>query len=128
MCGKFDTRTYHDFTIDHSYFKGDLIFTKGNEMRMTCFDLFKRKYKQMRKILIPLCIKSHDRYYFNILRIITIFYHLYIEHEIYNLAYNKNKGFLNDILFIKVTMGKRDGYYTLLKIIRRRGNQLYVKL
>ena len=122
MCGKFDTRTYHDFIIDQSYFKGDLIFTKGNEMIMTCFDLFKRQYKQMKNSFIPLCIESHDRYYFNILRIITIFYHLYIEYEIYNLAYNKNKGFLNDIRFIKVTMGKRDGYYTFLKIIRRRGN------
>ena len=35
---KIDTRTHHDFTIDKSYFKGESIFTKGNEMIMTCSD------------------------------------------------------------------------------------------
>ena len=89
-----DTRTYHDFNIDKSYFKGNLIFTRGNETRMTCYDLFKRQYKQMRKKIIPLCKNSPNRYDLNLLRIITLIYHMYIEYELCNLAYNKNTVFL----------------------------------
>ena len=37
---KNDTRTYHEFTIEITYFKGDSIFVTGNEMRMTCSNLF----------------------------------------------------------------------------------------
>ena len=53
MRGKIDTGTYHDFKIGKSYFKGDSIFTKGNEMIIICYDLFERHYKQMRKTFIP---------------------------------------------------------------------------
>ena len=122
MCGNIDTITYNHFTIDKFYFVGDSILTKGNYTRMTCYDLFKRKYKQMRKQFIPLCKKSPNRYYFNVLSIITLFYHLYIEYEIYYLEYNKSKVFINDILFMQGTMGKWEDHYTFLKIIRRRGN------
>ena len=41
------------------------------------------------KLFIPLCLESHDGYYFNIFRMITICYHLYVEHEIYAMAYLK---------------------------------------
>ena len=122
MCGKIDTRTYYDFTIDNIYFKGDSIYTKGNEMRFTLFDLFERKYKHTRKTLNTLCLKSHDRYCFNTLMIMTLFYNLYIEYKMYNLAYSKNKGYPNDSLCIQRTMGRWDNHYTFLKIIRRRGN------
>ena len=40
-----DTITYHEFTIDQSYFKGNPNFTIGNEMIMTCYDFLGRKYK-----------------------------------------------------------------------------------
>ena len=73
----------------------------------------------MRKKFILLCKISHDRYYFNILSIITLFYHFYIEYEIYKLAYSKNKGYLNDSLFILGTMGNWGDYHKFLKIIRR---------
>ena len=36
----------------------------------------------MKKMLIPLCKYSTDRYHFNILIIITIIYHIYIEFEL----------------------------------------------
>ena len=57
-----DTITYHDFTIDKSYFKGELIFNRGNEMRITCSALYERQHKQMRQICIPLCKKSPNIY------------------------------------------------------------------
>ena len=43
---------------DKSYLKGDLICTILNEMRRTCYNLFERQYKQVRKFLFP-CISSH---------------------------------------------------------------------
>ena len=70
----------------------------------------------------------HVIYYLNLLIIITLFYHLYIQYEIYNSEYNKNKGYLDDSLFIQGIMGKWDDYDTFLKIIRRRGNWIYIKL
>ena len=65
------------------------IFTIGKEMRDTCDQLFSGKYMHLMKLFIPLCLKSPDRYYFNILRIITLFYHMYLEYEIYNLTQKK---------------------------------------
>ena len=50
---KTDAITYHNFTIDKLYFKGYLIFTRGNEMRMTCSTLFKIQYKLMKRNLFP---------------------------------------------------------------------------
>ena len=67
---------------------------------------YTEKYEKLRTILIPLCLESHDRYYFNILRMITLLYHLYIEHEIYDISQIKNKNHLNDNLFIKYTIIK----------------------
>ena len=61
MCEKIDTRTYHEFMIDENYFMGDLIFTKGNEIRITCSDLFKRQYKNMGFFSFP-CVKTHMTY------------------------------------------------------------------
>ena len=62
--------------------------------------------------LIPLCLKSHGKYCFNLLSIIKLLYHFYTEHEIYNLAYDKRKGYLNDSLFIEGTIGSWDYYDT----------------
>ena len=70
-------------------------------MRDTCYEIHRKKLTQ-----IPLCLESHDRYYFNILRMITICYHFYAEHEIYAMAYNKKINHLYDHLFIKNTMSK----------------------
>ena len=49
---------YHIFTNDKSYFKGDSFYTKRNEMRMACSDLFERQYKQMINFQLY-CIKGH---------------------------------------------------------------------
>ena len=78
---------YNSITWIHNcsnLFQGRLDFSIGNEIRDTCAQLFIEKYIQLRKIIIPLCINSTDSYYFNLLRIIAVFYHLYIKHEIYN--------------------------------------------
>ena len=74
----------------------------------------------MRKTFIPLCKKSTDRYHFNILRIITLIYHMYIEYELYNLAENITPGFLYEHKFIIASMGKFDDHYTFIKIFRNR--------
>ena len=90
-------------------------------MRDTCAQLFVGKYKQLRKRFIHFCLNSPDIYYFNILRIITLVYHMYIDYEIYNLAYNTRKIIIYDILFIEYTMVEWDNDDTLLIIIRRQG-------
>ena len=59
-------------------------------MRVICERLFQTQQLTMKNILIPLCKNTSDRYhFFNILRIIAIVYHIYIESELYNLAYGK---------------------------------------
>ena len=44
---------------------------------------YTEKCRQLREVFVPLCIESHEGYYLNLLRIITLLYHLYIENEIY---------------------------------------------
>ena len=84
-----DTRLYHDFKINKRYFNNDFIVNIVNDMIATCDELFINKYEQLRKTFIPLCLESHDRYCFNILRIITLLYHFYIQYEIYHMAHKK---------------------------------------
>ena len=47
-------------------------------MRDTCDEIFGKQYRKLRGVFVILCLESHARYYFNILRIITLLYHLYI--------------------------------------------------
>ena len=63
----------------------------GSDTRSGCHESFREQYIQLRKFFIPFSLGSHDRYYFNILRMITLLYHMYIEHEIYHTAYKKVK-------------------------------------
>ena len=70
----------------------------------------------MVEIFIPLCKNSTNRYPLNILTIITLIYHMYIEYKLYNLSFNKTPVFLYDQQFISATMGNWDDHYTL-KII-----------
>ena len=64
-------------------------------MILACTELFKVQY------ILMIVKKSTDRYYyFNILKIITLIYHMYIDYELYNLANNKNTGFLQKHQFI----------------------------
>ena len=91
-------------------------------MRPKVSTLSQRQYIQMRFFIIPLCKKSTDRYHLNILRIIPLIYHMFIEYELYNLTYNKNTGFLYKYRFINSTMGRWDDQYTFITIFRNRGN------
>ena len=58
-------------------------------MRYTCDEIFGNQYRQLRYVFVPLCLESHDRYYFNVLIIITLLYRLYIEYKIYEWSYLK---------------------------------------
>ena len=73
-----------------------------------CDKIHRKHYKQLRTLFVPLCLESHDKYYFNILRMVNLFYHLYVEHEIYDTAYNKRINRMNDHLFIQNTTSKWD--------------------
>ena len=87
-----DTRRYCDYKItDDSVFCQDSSIKKASDTKLICDHKFQKQHKQTRKILILLCKNSTDRYHLNILRIITIIYHIYIECESYNLAYKKPK-------------------------------------
>ena len=90
-----DTIQYHDFTINERYLNNDFIINLVNDMRDMRAELFRKQYIQLRKFFITFSLKSHDRYCLNILRIITLLYRLYIEHEIYHMAYNKIGNLLN---------------------------------
>ena len=94
---------YHDFKIDKSSFKGDLILTRENETRIPRSALYEIQYKQMRENFVPLCKKSPVRYYSNRLKIITLVDPIHIEYELYNLAYKKIMFFYEDE-FIEGTM------------------------
>ena len=75
-------------------------------MRDTCDEIQIKQYKKLRRLLIPLFLDLHDRYYLNILRMITLFYHLYIDHERYSMEYFKNVSIFHDTLFIRNTRSK----------------------
>ena len=75
-------------------------------MRDTCDEIHRKKFKQLRKLFIPSCLESYDGCYLNILRMISICYYLYVEHEIYSMAYNKKINSLNDHIFIQNKMSK----------------------
>ena len=89
-----NTRTYNSNKIDERCFCDDRIYTRENEMRLTCSGIFDRKYIYM-IFFITLCKKSTGVSFLNILRIITIIYHMYIGYELYNLAYLKRFFYMN---------------------------------
>ena len=97
-----DTSLYKDFTINKKYFKDSFIYTLGNEIRDTCDEIHRKQYKQLSTLFITLCIESHDRYYFNILSMITLFYHLHVEHEIYAMSYKNKEVFSMNIYLYKM--------------------------
>ena len=62
-------------------------------MRVTCERIFQRQHLTNKKQLIPLCKNTIERYHFNILIIINIIYHIYIESELYQLEYGRAQNF-----------------------------------
>ena len=83
------TRRYSNCTITDTYCCQGCPFQRAINMWIICDSIFGRQHNQIRKILIPLCKKSTYRYHLNILRIVSIVYHIYIECELYNLAYTR---------------------------------------
>ena len=91
-------------------FQGSLHFKLVDDIGDACHDLFRKQYIQLMILFIYFCLKSHDRYYFNILRMITLLYHFYIEYEIYHTAYNKVINLLNGHVLVERTMSTWDDY------------------
>ena len=91
-------------------------------MRYSCDKLFRGQYIHLRKLFIPLCLNSPDRHSFNLLRIITLLYNIYIEYEIYNLSYNTGEDILYGGLFVYGTMCRWDHAVKLLEIRSNMGH------
>ena len=66
-------------------------------MRWTCKTLFKCQYKQMSGYFIPFCKKSNQKQYPNVLIMINMLCHIYIQSELYILTY------VNDLYWYKKT-------------------------
>ena len=88
-------------------------------MRYTCDEIHRKKYKKLRTLFIPLCLDSHDIYYFNILRVVNIF-------TIFTFSVNymswhiKNRTILHDSIFIQKKVSRfmiLHGNKDLVKII-----------
>ena len=75
----------------------------------TCNEIHRKIYKQLSTLFTTLCLESYDRYYLNIFRVITLFYNLCVEHEIYAMSYKNERTILYDSLFIY--NGMRKWYY-----------------
>ena len=73
-------------------------------------------------LFLSLCINSLDRDSFNILSIVALLYQTYIDYEIINLAYNTSKNILYNRQFVNRKMGKWDGKFSLLEILRSLGH------
>ena len=82
----------------------------GNDMRSVCRELSRKQYMQSGKFFITLFLRSPDRYYFNVLIIIKLLYHMYIENEIYHMAYKKVQYCLNEYQLMGVNKSKWDDY------------------
>ena len=67
---------------------------------------FSEKIYTVEETFIPLCLESHGRYYFNILRMMPILYHMYIKHEIYHTTHKKAQNFINEHKLIEGTISK----------------------
>ena len=90
--------------------------------------IYRKQYTQLRNFFIPLCIDSHTIYCFNILRIIKILYHFYIEHDIYDISYNKNINRLYKNIFIEDKINKWNDFITFDEEMRKMGLLKYVRL
>ena len=97
-----NTSLYKDYRINIKSINDPNIINLGCEMRDTWNKIHRKLFKHLRKLFIPLCLDSHDGYYLNILRMITLCCHLYVEHEIYTMAYKQKISPLYDNIFIKI--------------------------
>ena len=95
---------YKDFSININSINDPNIYNLGCEIRDTCNEIKRKQFKQLSKLLIPLCLESHDGCYFNILWMITLCSRLYLQHEIYAMEYNKEINYMYDHLFIKIQL------------------------
>ena len=69
-------------------------------MGLTCVDLFKRQHIKMQIMLIPFFQNPNQKYYFSIMGIINIIYHIYIENEVYTLAYDIFHDYHQEVKFL----------------------------
>ena len=101
-----NTNTYNDYNISDICFNDASIYRKSSDMRVTYENIFQRQHTTMKKPLITLCKNTSKIYYLNILRIITIMYHNYIESGLYQLAYGRCENWIFQVELLNKTMGK----------------------
>ena len=75
-------------------------------MIVVCDSIFQIQHEVMKKLLITLCKNSNDRYHLSILIIIAIIYHIYIDCELYNLAYGNSQILIHEQELLKLKMVK----------------------
>ena len=131
ICVDFTIRfkwVYLDHFIPKLVNSGERVQTELQEMKQELHVLFYLKYNIYRwKIIIPFSEKTPNRYYWNILRVITLVYHMYIEYKSYKFVYNKNTGFSMKVnLYIKQWVIAMTIIY--LWKLGRQGNWFYDKL
>ena len=71
--------TYNDYNISDICFHDDSIYKRSCDIRVTCEKIFSKQRLTVKTMLIPLYKNTRERYYFNILRTITIIFLIYIE-------------------------------------------------
>ena len=84
---KINTNTHNDYNISDQYFQDDGNYKRASDMRVTREIKFQIQHLIIENIFITLCKTTSEIYNFNILRIINILHHIYIENELYQLAY-----------------------------------------
>ena len=55
-----DTSLYKYFTINIKSINDPNIYNLGCEIRNICNEMYRKPFKQLSKLLITLCLKSHD--------------------------------------------------------------------
>ena len=75
-----NSNTYHDYIFMIGCFQHPNLQHRSVHMIWTCDDLFKHQHKKS-AYLIRLCKGSIQKYHFYVLKMINMFYHIYIESE-----------------------------------------------
>ena len=86
---KFYRRTYHDFTIDKRYLCGECILQEKMKWEWHVLLYSKDNMYILEKHSFSCVKNTTETYRLNLLSIIKLVYHMYIEYELYKLAYKK---------------------------------------
>ena len=88
-----NTNKYNDYNILDQCFQDDGTYKIASNKIVTCERIFQRQHLTMKTMLVTLCKNTSERYHFNILIFINILYHIYVESELYQLAYGRGQNY-----------------------------------